>query len=488
MIEPTIEALTTSCSPAPSAKRAMMSSGALPKVTLSRPPIPGPERTASSSVARPMSAAVGMTPSAEAKKVTTAPACASSRTIAIGMKGTSRYGQPWLVMRNRSFTEGGGDYWPRRASDLHGARGAAVASAAVRRPPVALLATVLAVLLTPVAAHAQAPRTVPSELDALLAAGAIDQLHHDAWAESYDNAKATLKKLHGTRRRQLDAVIANTRAIAKAGLLTATPRPARLPHPAAQPRLVVGGAAAALRPARDVRGQPARVAVLPRAGDPGPVAGHLRPRQRALPADGPRRRAARPARRGARPGHRARRRHRLGVALPLRRRRAAVGQRPLAGHGAAGPLARGGAPGRAALLRGRARRAGDLPRRAAGGRARRHPGRRALPAVLLRSRACTSSTASSRRSTGSTTSRPSPTTPRGARSSRPARRRRASSCRPSTPARGRCTSPARRATSATTCSCATSCARCASASPIRRSTAPRPTGSPPTCASRPCSP
>ena len=29
-------------------------------------------------------------------------------------------------------------------------------------------------------------------------------------------------------------------------------------------------------------------------------------------------------------------RHRLGVALPLRRRRSAVGQRPLAGHGAPG--------------------------------------------------------------------------------------------------------------------------------------------------------
>ena len=117
MIEPTIEALTTSCSPAPRAKRAMMSSGALPKVTLSRPPIPGPERTASSSVARPMSAAVGMTPSAEAKNVTTAPACASSKTIAIGMKGTSRYGQPWLDMRNRrGSTEGGGDYWPTRSA------------------------------------------------------------------------------------------------------------------------------------------------------------------------------------------------------------------------------------------------------------------------------------------------------------------------------------------------------------------------------------
>jgi D-glucuronyl C5-epimerase-like protein len=96
---------------------------------------------------------------------------------------------------------------------------------AVRRPPVALLATVLAVLLTPVAAQAQAPRTVPSELDALQAAAAIDQAHHDAWAESYDNAKATLEKLHGTRRRQLAAVISNTRALAAAGLLTASRAP-----------------------------------------------------------------------------------------------------------------------------------------------------------------------------------------------------------------------------------------------------------------------
>jgi hypothetical protein len=88
----------------------------------------------------------------------------------------------------------------------------------VPRPPVVLLATVLAVLLAPVAAHAQAPRTVPSELDALLAAGAIDQPHHDAWAESYDNAKATLEKLHGARRRQLDAVISNTRAIGRNGV------------------------------------------------------------------------------------------------------------------------------------------------------------------------------------------------------------------------------------------------------------------------------
>ena len=37
MIEPTIEAFTTSCSPSLSAKKAMISSGALPKVTFRKP-------------------------------------------------------------------------------------------------------------------------------------------------------------------------------------------------------------------------------------------------------------------------------------------------------------------------------------------------------------------------------------------------------------------------------------------------------------------
>lgn len=89
-IEPTIEALTTSWRPAPRANSAMMSSGALPNVTFSRPPIPGPVRAASSSVARPIRAAVGMTPSAEVKKIATALAPAISSTIAIAMKGVSR--------------------------------------------------------------------------------------------------------------------------------------------------------------------------------------------------------------------------------------------------------------------------------------------------------------------------------------------------------------------------------------------------------------
>ena len=70
-----IEALTTSCRPSLSANSAMISSGALPNVTFSRPPMPGPARCASSSVARPISAAVGTTPSAEEKKTMIGSAC-----------------------------------------------------------------------------------------------------------------------------------------------------------------------------------------------------------------------------------------------------------------------------------------------------------------------------------------------------------------------------------------------------------------------------
>src|SRR3954470_21756612 len=94
MIEPISVAFTSSWRPLPRAKRAMISSGALPNVTLSSPPIPGPDCDASSSVARPMRAAVGMIPSAEQTKITASLPFARSSRIAPGMKGTSRYGQP----------------------------------------------------------------------------------------------------------------------------------------------------------------------------------------------------------------------------------------------------------------------------------------------------------------------------------------------------------------------------------------------------------
>jgi hypothetical protein len=63
--------------------------------------MPGPERADSSSVDRPIRAAVGMTPRAAVKKIGVAPAWNSSRPMARGMNGTSRYGQPSPLSRNR---------------------------------------------------------------------------------------------------------------------------------------------------------------------------------------------------------------------------------------------------------------------------------------------------------------------------------------------------------------------------------------------------
>ena len=110
-----IEALTTSCRPFWSANSAMISSGALPNVTFSRPPMPGPARCASSSVARPISAAVGTTPSAEEKKTMIGSRADRSSTTAIAMNGTSRYGHPCPLSRNAPQVEGGaGARSPRR--------------------------------------------------------------------------------------------------------------------------------------------------------------------------------------------------------------------------------------------------------------------------------------------------------------------------------------------------------------------------------------
>src|SRR4051794_30529614 len=142
-IEPTSEALTTSCSPLTSAKNAMISSGALPKVTFSSPPIPGPDWLASSSVALPISAAVGMTPSADVAKISVGDAPARSSTIAIGMNGTRAYGQPSPLMRNRLIARA---YGPRRSrercgpsrSDRYGVRIAAHFCALVRSCPASL--------------------------------------------------------------------------------------------------------------------------------------------------------------------------------------------------------------------------------------------------------------------------------------------------------------------------------------------------------------
>jgi D-glucuronyl C5-epimerase C-terminus len=81
----------------------------------------------------------------------------------------------------------------------------------VRRTPV-LLAALLALILAP-SAHAKGP-TVAAELTRLQGSGALDVATSTAYRTDYAAARATLKKLHGFRRTQLRAVIANLDALA----------------------------------------------------------------------------------------------------------------------------------------------------------------------------------------------------------------------------------------------------------------------------------
>ncbi len=69
MIDPVMDAFTTSCSPARSAITAMINSAALPNVALSNPPIPGPRCSVIHSVDRPIHPASGMMAPADAIKM-----------------------------------------------------------------------------------------------------------------------------------------------------------------------------------------------------------------------------------------------------------------------------------------------------------------------------------------------------------------------------------------------------------------------------------
>jgi hypothetical protein len=97
---------------------------------------------------------------------------------------------------------------------------------AVRR----LLAAIAVALLAAapgVPAAAQTPkRTVASELDRLLAEGAIDQARHDDWRTTWSDANRTLRVLRGARRDNLGAVVATASRIAEGGTLTPTRAPA----------------------------------------------------------------------------------------------------------------------------------------------------------------------------------------------------------------------------------------------------------------------
>ena len=91
MIEPVIEAFTTLVRPLESAIKAMISSAALPKVTLSNPPIAAPARAANASVARPIRPARGMIARAEQAKRAVSFAPGQKRSaIAIGTKISSQ--------------------------------------------------------------------------------------------------------------------------------------------------------------------------------------------------------------------------------------------------------------------------------------------------------------------------------------------------------------------------------------------------------------
>ncbi len=76
------------------------------------------------------------------------------------------------------------------------------------------------------AGAAAAKRTVRSELARMLAAGAIDQVAYDARVATYLDARRLLRKLSGTRRGALGAVLGNLDAIAARGDLNVSRLPA----------------------------------------------------------------------------------------------------------------------------------------------------------------------------------------------------------------------------------------------------------------------
>ena len=74
----------------------------------------------------------------------------------------------------------------------------------------------------PVAALAAQRRTVPGELEKLRAAGAIDDAAYAERRAAYDDAKRTVKKLRGTRKVELRAVVSSLEDVAARGQLTAS--------------------------------------------------------------------------------------------------------------------------------------------------------------------------------------------------------------------------------------------------------------------------
>ena len=342
------------------------------------------------------------------------------------------------------------------------------------------------------AADAAKKRTIARELErGCTPAGAIDQATYDADRAIYDDVKRRIKRLTGTRKAQLAGVLATVKGIAARGQMRASrlsPLFLTLQRNAewwaSEPLLATGQRVTF--PGSElvwqyVPGQGLQLHPLANFGKLNAYA-KVRAQQRAQHAA---------ARRADGDRRAARRRARVGVLLHVRRRRAAVGQRPGAGHRAAGdrPLARPSSAAWRSCCRSiqqglklfeQAPPTGVRVRDAGAGiqyaqysfwPEPAHPQRlRPVARRPLRRRADHR---------------------RPARRAAVRRRRRdgAPRCRRSTPARGRCTRAARsRAspTSATTRCCATSSPACASARRRPVTATPRRT-SPSTSRCRRCS-
>ncbi len=98
------------------------------------------------------------------------------------------------------------------------------AHARARLRPLLALSGSLAALLIPAQASARGP-SVTAALSALKSSGAITEAAYRQYTAAYTAANRSLKKLSGTRRAELGAVIANTQGMAATGSFT----PTRLP-------------------------------------------------------------------------------------------------------------------------------------------------------------------------------------------------------------------------------------------------------------------
>ena len=230
-------------------------------------------------------------------------------------------------------------------------------------------------------------RTVRTELVRLRNSRAITPTQYRLYNGSFSAALASEKRLRGTRRTELEAVVDEPPQHRRLRRAVADPAAGAVPDPGPQPPVVDDRSNAGVRAEGRVQRLGAGLAVLPGPGDRAPGARHVRQgrrpvhrRQRRVPAAGRSAVGDDPA------GRDARRRPDLGVLLQVRRRDPAVDERDVPGHRSRG--AHPWLPGDARCVLPSDRRAGpaDLLHGAEGGRQRTDAARRALPAVLIRAR------------------------------------------------------------------------------------------------------